>query len=256
MAEQYYTPDRLYRLEAGELKAMILTPGEPVELVDVDVDTDSGPARLHAATFVDRREDSWFIAEILPVLVASAERMAPWVRWYAAPTFTDAGGKTVTWGGRAHGRSDVILLQSRYSTHWTMDTIFHEIWHVLQGHLTEAEREAVGDAVEGGPRFLDDRYRGSTSEREARAFAAWCVARLESPGEQVTGWRAWARRAGLAPHERVWEAAWSGALARRAMARGWVPQRLSAAARKARSTARAALGAAGLRRHPAGIAAA
>ena len=206
----------------------------------MDVDTERGPARVHAATFVDHREDSWFVPEVLPVLVASAERMAPWVRWYAAPSFTDSAGQVVTWGGRAHGRSAVILMQTRHSTHWSLDTIYHEIWHVLQNHLTESEREAVCAAVDGGPRFLDDRYRASTSEREARAFAAWCVARLESPGAPVTGWRAWARRAGLKPHEKTWEAAWTGLLANRAMARGWVPQRLSAAARKARSTARVA----------------
>jgi hypothetical protein len=112
-------------------------------------------------------------------------------------------------------------------------------------------------AVEAGPRFADGAYRGATWEREARAFAGWAVARLEAPGKRLTGWREWLRKRLLPPHERLFEAAWDGRLARRAMARGWVPlRRLSDAAKRAREATRAAVGPAALRRHPDGIGAA
>jgi hypothetical protein len=257
MANNYCNPDKLYRFECGRLSSVKLVPGEPFPLDEDPACSDEVTARLQAATFLDCRQNHLFATEVLPVLAEATERMAPWVRWYAAPTFLDANGGTVGWGGIAHN-SDVLLMKSCWSTGWCIDTVFHELWHVLANQLTAAEREAMAEAVAGGPRFIDQDYIGSVSERQARAFAAWCVARLESPAGTVTGWRALARKAGMKAHEQVWEAAWSGALGRRSMARNWCVSRsrLSESARNARNAARAALGSAKLLLHPKGLAAA
>jgi hypothetical protein len=258
MANNYFNPDKLYRFECGRLSPVNLVPGEPFRIDEDAACADEGASRLQAATFLDCREDPLFKVEVLPVLADATERMAPWVRWYAAPTFLDAKGETVGWGGIAHNVSDVLMMKSCCSPSWGLDTVFQELWHVLEDKMTAAEREAMAEVVAGGPRFIDQAYSGSVSERQARAFAAWCVARLESPAAPVTGWRALARKAGRMPHERVWEAAWSGELGRRAMARNWCVsrRRLSESARNARDAARSALGPAKLLLHPKGLAAA
>jgi hypothetical protein len=51
--------------------------------------------------------------------------------------------------------------------------------------------------------FPCGRTRKFGEQGSSAIFAAWCVARVEAPTPEVTGWRAWVRRLALAPHERV-----------------------------------------------------
>jgi hypothetical protein len=241
---------RIYRIARGQVRELPLEEGRPVEIA-VDIDDGYGPGLVRADVRPGRCELPLWPVEILPLAMAAVERMAPWATVYAAPTWLSPSGDEYTFWGQARRNSDAVLLTTSAWGVKALDTLHHELWHVLEQYLLPSEWAAVVEACSSGPAWVDQRYYATPTERAARAFAAWCVARVEAPTPPVTGWRAGVRRWAMSPHERVFQGAFDGTIARRALARREVATaRLSEASRARSEASRAAMSVAASRRHP------
>lgn len=66
-------------------------------------------------------------------------------------------------------RPEVILLSIYYSTKGAVSTLHHEVWHVAEHHVHDADFDVVNAAVQAG-HAMPGEYLASDVERRARAY--------------------------------------------------------------------------------------
>ncbi len=221
-------PATCWRLSAGRWTAQPIEGGS-LELSELR----HAPGTALPCAVDGKDDEHWAVTRFTVEEVAS--RVVPHAIWYFAPAFFGCEAPAAGWGGRAFTTGGVVALRTSQNQQWTVEATYHEAWHVLEHLLTRSERAAVDAAVARGGEWTSA-YYDSAVERRARAFEAWSMHRHEAPPMDRTGYigstldavHRWTAPA----HERVFDAAFTGRIGKRAAARRWVAgSRLSPEAR-------------------------
>ena len=220
------THDTVYSIQGGRVASVPLARYRLPEF-----------AREHALVAADGGNSE--ARAVLPLLAEVADRMAPWVsvhvvprtlsprdecdREAGGPRYVVDGGSYSSVGGLAFCENAFVLM-SAHNPVGALDTLCHELLHVLwRKHLNADERAVLSAAVSRGAAWPGD-YYGSTEERVARLFAHWCSSFAEGqPARPLPP--------GGISVDSVFHAIWSGALADEVLLADGVPD---AAAHRAR----------------------
>ena len=160
----------------------------------------------------------------LKAVYEAVTRIAPHFDWYFAPVFTSTLG--YIWGQTWY-EPKAILVRSSRDPRNIVRTALHEAWHATECVLTQAELDAVADAVSRGPEWPADHewggHHSEQSERRAQAFEHWSMAIIEAPLNARTGTIGklleLLHRSIMPAHERVFRDVFAGRVSARAAKR-------------------------------------